>query len=83
MEKICQSISIKLPLDEVTQEHIDDINQLVDTYKGNKRVNFTIFDPEKEKINIQLPLRKTGLKVNKELLDELIRRNYLQMSINN
>lgn len=83
MEKICQSISIKLPLDEVTQEHIDDINQLVDTYRGNKRVNFTIFDPEKEKINIQLPLRKTGLKVNKELLDELIRRNYLQMSINN
>jgi DNA polymerase-3 subunit alpha len=83
MEKMCQSISIKLPLDELTEEHIDDINQLVDTHKGNKRVNFTIFDPEKEKINIQLPLRKSGVKVNKGLLDELLQRNYLQMSINN
>ncbi len=83
LEKMCQSISLKLPLDEVTQEHIDDINQLVDSYRGNKRVNFTIFDPEKEKINIQLPLRKSGVKVNKELLDEVLKRNYLQMSIHN
>ena len=83
LEKMCQSISIKLPLDELTDEHIDDINQLVDNHKGNKRVNFTIFDPEKDKINIQLPLRKSGVKVNKELLDQLLKRNYLQMSIQN
>lgn len=83
LEKMCQSISIKLPLHEVTQEHIEDIDQLVDTHKGNKRVNFTIFDPEREKINIQLPLRKSGVHVNKELLDEIGKRNYLQMSIHN
>ena len=83
LEKMCQSISIKMPLNELTEEHIDDINHLVDSYKGNKRLNFTIFDPDKEKINIQLPLRSKGLKVNRELLDELLKRNYLQMSINN
>ncbi len=83
MEDMSKSVMVQMPLSEVSPENIEDINQLVEKHKGTKRLNLMIFDPAKPKVNVRMPRRGGGIRICKELLDELASRDYLQISLNN
>ena len=58
------------------------INELFEKYRGAKRLNLLIFDPEKPKVNVRMPSRGSGISINKELLDELSSRDYMKIALN-
>ena len=82
MESESKSVAIKMPLTNVTPENIEDLNGLFERYKGTKRLNLLIFDPEKPKVNVRMPSRGSGILINKELLDELSSRDYMKIALN-
>lgn len=82
MEQLCNSVNITIALDDVIPDNIDMVNDLVENYKGNKRINFLIFDPEKPKVHVNMPSRINGVDVKKEFLDALKEHSFLKMQIN-
>lgn len=82
MEQLCNSLSLTIALDDVIPNNIDLINDLVENNKGNKRINFMIFDPEKPKVHVKMPSRNNGVDVNKEFLDALKEHSFLKMQLN-
>ncbi len=82
MEKEGRSISIRISLSDINPESIEEINQLIEKYKGNKRMNLTIFDPEKPEVNVCMSRRSRGVKIGKSLLDDLEEKDFLQYSLN-
>ncbi len=82
MESEGKSVGIQIGLGDVTPDNIDDLNGIVEKYKGPKRINLMIFDPEKPKVNVRMPRRNGGVLISKELLDELSSRDYMQVALN-
>lgn len=82
MEEMGKSVMLQLPLNEVKPEVIDDINALVEKYKGSKRLNLMIFDPEKPKVHVRMPRKGHGIHITSELLDELNTRDYWKVTLN-
>lgn len=82
MEQLCNSVSITIALDDVIPDNIELVNDLVENNKGNKRINFLIFDPEKPKVHIKMPSRNNGVEVNKGFLDALKEHSFLKMQLN-
>ena len=70
MEKMCKKITIKMPLQEVKEDKIKDLQHLFATNKGTHNLNFTIWDA-KEKIELSLPSRNTKIKISNEFLKQL------------
>ena len=82
MEQLCNSVSITIALDDVIPDNIELVNDLVENNKGNKSINFLIFDPEKPKVHIKMPSRNNGVEVNKGFLDALKEHSFLKMQLN-
>lgn len=81
MEQLCNSISFTIALDDVIPDNIELVNELVESNKGNKRVNFLIFVPSKPKVHIKMPSRNNGVNVNKEFLDSVKEYPFLKMQL--
>lgn len=82
MEQLCNSVSLTIALDDVIPDNIDTINDMVESNKGNKRLNFLIFDPNKTKVHVKMPSRNSGVKVDKEFLDGLKELSFVKMQLN-
>ncbi len=70
MDKMCKKVTIKMPLHDVKENTIKDLQHLFATNKGTHSLNFTIWDAE-EKIELNLPSRTTKIKISSEFLKAL------------
>ncbi|MFT5762232.1 MAG: DNA polymerase-3 subunit alpha, partial [Polaribacter sp.] len=67
MDDLCKKITIQIPVTNVTENNINNLQQLLQTNPGNQSLYFTIWD-EKEKIELNLPSRIPKIKITNELL---------------
>ncbi|MGG6229310.1 DNA polymerase III subunit alpha [Tenacibaculum sp. SDUM215027] len=70
MDKMCKKLTIKIPLKEVKENTIKELQHLFAINKGSHSLYFTIWDAE-EKIELSLPSRTTKIKVSSEFLKAL------------
>ncbi|TYQ00373.1 DNA polymerase III alpha subunit [Tenacibaculum adriaticum] len=70
MDKMCKKITIKLPLQEVKENTIKNLQHLFATNGGTHNVRFVVYDVE-EKIEIDVPSRNTKIKISNTFLTEL------------
>ncbi|MGD1847434.1 MAG: DNA polymerase III subunit alpha [Salibacteraceae bacterium] len=70
-EKMAKSLTIKLNLSEVTEELIDKMSVWVDTYQGKCQLKIQLADPLEQNLKVTLPVRKGGVDLSNELIDEL------------
>jgi len=70
MDELCKKITIQIPVQEVTEDRITNLQQLLETNPGKQNLYFTIWD-EKEKIELNLPSRIPKIKITNELLTTL------------
>ncbi len=70
MDKMCKKITIQLPLKEVKEEKIKDLQHLFVTNSGSHSLRFVIYDVE-EKLELDMPSRKMKVKITKEFLATL------------
>ena len=70
MEKMCKKITIKMPLAEVKEDTIKNLQHLFVTNSGSHGLRFVIYDVE-EKLELDVPSRTTKIKITNEFLAEL------------
>ncbi len=70
MDELCKKVTIKIPLDEVKENTILNLESILKNNPGKQSLNFTIWDA-KEKLEVSLPSRNTKIKVTNELLSIL------------
>ncbi|PQJ80592.1 DNA polymerase III subunit alpha [Polaribacter porphyrae] len=70
MDELCKKITIKIPLEEIKENTILNLETILKNNIGKQNLNFTIWDA-KEKIEVSLPSRNTKIKVSNELLATL------------
>jgi DNA polymerase-3 subunit alpha len=67
MDELCKKITIKIPLEEIKEDTILNLETILKNNPGKQSLNFTIWNA-KEKIEVSLPSRNTKVKVSNELL---------------
>ena len=70
LEKLSKKITVQIDIAELNDQRISQLQKITRKYKGNKNINFLIYDLE-EKVKITMPSRNTKVEITKELLDEL------------
>ncbi|WP_369048310.1 DNA polymerase III subunit alpha [Tenacibaculum sp. UWU-22] len=70
MDNECKKITLKIPLQLITDDTIKDLKKLLASNKGKQALNFTIYDIEEE-IELNIPSRNTKVVINNEFLDAL------------
>ncbi|AUC13965.1 DNA polymerase III subunit alpha [Tenacibaculum sp. SZ-18] len=70
MEKMCKKITIKMPLSDVKEDTIKNLQHLFVTNSGKHGLRFVIYDVE-EKLELDVPSRTTKIKITNEFLAEL------------
>ncbi|MDO6742954.1 DNA polymerase III subunit alpha [Tenacibaculum soleae] len=80
MEKMCKKITIKMPLQEVNENKIKDLQHLFVTNSGTHNLHFTIWDAN-EKIELNLPSRNTKIKISNEFL-KLLDEQHINYKLN-
>ena len=70
MDEMCKKITIQLPLHEVTENKVKDLQHLFVTNTGKQQVIFTVWDGA-EKIELSITSRNTKVNITNELLSTL------------
>ena len=70
MDNLCKKITIKMHLEDVNEDAINNLEDLLKTNPGKQQLNFTIIDIH-EKVEIKLPSRNTKVKISQEFLTTL------------
>ncbi|WP_218598225.1 DNA polymerase III subunit alpha [Polaribacter sp. NJDZ03] len=70
MDELCKKVTIQLPLSEIKEDAILNLESILKKTPGKQNLNFTIWD-EKEKLEISLPSRNTKVHITNELLASL------------
>ena len=70
MDELCKKLTIKIPVNEVNEENILNLESILKNNAGKQSLRFTIWDAQ-EKIEVNLPSRNTKIKVSNELLSTL------------
>ncbi|MBS9773977.1 MAG: DNA polymerase III subunit alpha [Tenacibaculum sp.] len=70
MDKMCKKITLKIPLDEITNDTITNLQNLFKENNGSQSIRFVIYDKDK-KLKIDVPSRNTRVKINNNFLAEL------------
>ncbi|MDN3620759.1 DNA polymerase III subunit alpha [Polaribacter undariae] len=70
MDELCKKVTIQLPLSEIKEDSILNLESILKKTPGKQNLNFTIWD-EKEKLEISLPSRNTKVHITNELLASL------------
>ena len=70
MDELCKKVTIQLPLNQVKEDTILNLESILKNTPGKQALNFTVWD-EKEKIEVSLPSRNTKIHITSELLSTL------------
>ena len=70
MYELCKKVTIQIPLDEIKEDTILNLETILKNNPGKQTLNFTIWDA-KEKIEVNFPSRNTTVKISNELLTTL------------
>ncbi|MFC4267450.1 DNA polymerase III subunit alpha [Polaribacter marinivivus] len=70
MDELCKKLTIKIPVNDVNEENILNLESILKNNVGKQSLRFTIWDAQ-EKIEVNLPSRNTKIKVSNELLSTL------------
>ncbi|RCS28270.1 DNA polymerase III subunit alpha [Polaribacter sp. WD7] len=70
MDELCKKLTIKIPVEEVNEENILNLEGILKNNIGKQSLRFTIWDAQ-EKIEVDLPSRNTKINVSNELLATL------------
>ena len=70
MDELCKKVTIQIPLKEIKEDSILNLENILKKTPGKQNLNFTIWD-EKEKLEISLPSRNTKIHITNELLATL------------
>jgi DNA polymerase-3 subunit alpha len=70
LEKFSKKLTINLLNNDVNKENIEKINNVLKNYKGQKPIQFTIFEP-KENLKLTMPSRSFKVNISNELLEKL------------
>ena len=70
MDELCKKVTIQIPLDEIKEDTILNLETILKNNPGKQTLNFTIWDA-KEKIEVNFPSRNTTVKISNELLTTL------------
>ena len=73
MDELCKKLTIKIPVNDVNEENILNLESILKNNAGKQSLRFTIWDAQ-EKIEVNLPSRNTKIKVSNELLSTLERQ---------
>ena len=82
MENQVKSMQLYMSLIDVNPENIEEINALVEEYKGSKPLNFMIFDPENQKVNVRMPGRSGSIRITGEVLKKFGSLDFVKLSLN-
>ena len=70
LDSFAKKLSIQLKLNEIDSNKLDRLNQIIDNFKGDHRLNFVVYDDE-EKIKLDMISENKKVNISQELLDEL------------
>ena len=70
MDELCKKVTIKIPLEEIKEDTILNLETILKNNPGKQSLYFTVWDA-KEKIEVSLPSRNTKVKITNELLATL------------
>jgi DNA polymerase-3 subunit alpha len=70
MDELCKKVTIKIPLQEIKEDTILNLETILKNSPGKQNLHFTIWDA-KEKIEVSLPSRNTKIHISNELLATL------------
>jgi DNA polymerase-3 subunit alpha len=75
LEKYSKKLTLKLNLNELQKETIDDLFEVVKTHKGEKPFHITLYEMEEE-IKLHMISRKRKVAIESELIQELEDKGY-------
>ena len=70
MESQAKKLTIQMPIEDVQEGRIDYLKGLLKTYKGDKQLQFVVYEVE-EKVKLTMPSLKQKVNISNELLEEL------------
>lgn len=73
MEAYAKKLTIKLNIDKLKEEGIDELKDTLVSHKGSHPLNFIVYEIE-EKIKVNLSSRKQKVQITSELLHQLEER---------
>ena len=80
-EKMAKKLTIKFRLPNLTEDKIEDIENLLKIEEGTCRVRFSIVDVE-ENLKAELYSKSKGVNLSNNLIEELNKRHYLEFDLN-
>jgi DNA polymerase III subunit alpha len=79
-DKVFNSIAIKIPVDQISDNLITEVQQLAESNKGNCMLEFLIYEPS-TKVWIKMFSRTHKVSINKDLVNYLEKKSGLQYKI--
>jgi DNA polymerase-3 subunit alpha len=70
MGKMAKKITLNLPIEQINERAVEDIESVFKNHPGSQHLNFMIIDRE-EKLKLNMPSRNSKINITKELIDEL------------
>ena len=70
LDSFAKKLSIQLNLNEIDNHKLERLNNIIENFKGDHRLNFVVYDVE-EKIKLDMLSENKKVNISQELLDEL------------
>ena len=80
-DKMAKSITLKVPLEKVSDRLITTVNEILAAHPGNTTVKFSIEDSA-ENISVEAPSKKMKVKASKALIDSLTTTKVIEVKVN-
>ncbi len=82
MDGQAKSVELSMWLTDLTATNIESLLSIIESHPGSKKLNFAIYDPEKNKINIKMPSRSKRITITKDFLDGIKALDFVKLSVN-
>jgi DNA polymerase III subunit alpha len=79
-DKVFNSIAIKIPVDQISEKLISEVQMLAESHKGNSMLEFLIYEPS-TRVWVKMFSRKHKVSINKDLVGYLEKKSGLQYKI--
>lgn len=80
-DKMTKSITLKVPLEKISDKLISSVNEILASHPGNSIVKFSIEDSS-ENIAVEAPSKKLKVKASKALIDQLTMSKEIEVKVN-
>ena len=67
---MAKKMTVQLPIEQISKERVEHIQQVFKKHKGKQHLNFTIYDKD-ENLKLTMPSRTAKINISKELIEEL------------